>query len=62
MANERQHLKPASADPDLRMDTELEADPMLRLSEGRASKLQIAAVGLAIVVIIALVVWAMSQQ
>lgn len=62
MVNGKQQTKPASADPDLRMDTELEADPMLRLSEGRASKLQIAAVGLAIVVIIALVVWAMSQQ
>ena len=36
MANERQEPKPASADPDVRMDTELEADPMLTLSEGKA--------------------------
>ena len=41
MADERQRPKPASADPDLRMETELEADPMLKLSEGRASRLQI---------------------
>jgi hypothetical protein len=61
MANERQQPKPASADPDLRMETELEADPMLRLSEGRASRLQIASVALAIVVIIGVVAWAISQ-
>jgi hypothetical protein len=61
MTDKRQRPKPASADPDLRMETELEADPMLRLSEGRASGLQIAGVGLAIIVIIAVVAWGISQ-
>jgi hypothetical protein len=61
MADEKQQPKPASADPDLRRETELEADPMLTLSEGKASGLQIASVGLAVIVIIAVVVWAMSQ-
>ena len=61
MANERQQPKPASADPDLRMDTALEADPMLRLSEGRASRLQIASAALVIVVIIGVVLWAMNR-
>ena len=61
MANERQQPKPASADPDLRMETELEADPMLTLSEGRASGLKIASVGLAVIVIIAVVAWGISQ-
>jgi hypothetical protein len=59
MVNEKQ--RPVSADPDLRMETELEADPMLRLSEGKASPLQIWVVGLVIVATIALVVWALSQ-
>ena len=61
MADERQRSNPASADPDLRMETELEADPMLKLSEGRASGIQIAGVGLAIIVIVAVVAWAISQ-
>ena len=61
MADERQRPKPASADPDLRMETELEADPMLKLSEGRASGLQIASIGLAIIVIVAVVAWGISQ-
>ena len=61
MADERQRPKPASAFPDLRMETELEADPMLKLSEGRASRLQIAGVGLAIIVIVAVVAYAISQ-
>ena len=61
MANERQQPKRASADPDLRMETALEADPMLTLSEGRASRLQIASVALAIVAIIGVVAWAISQ-
>jgi hypothetical protein len=38
------------------METELEADPMLTLSEGRASGLQIASVALAIIAIIGVVV------
>jgi len=59
MAKEKQ--RSVSADPDLRMDTELEADPMLRLSEGKASPLQIAFVGLAIIAIIVVVAWAMTQ-
>ena len=60
MANETQR-KTASADPDVRMDTELEPDPMLRLSEGKASPLQIALVGGAVLVVMGVVVWAMSQ-
>ena len=61
MANERQEPKPASADPDVRMDTELEADPMLTLSEGKASGLQIASVALAIIAIVAVVAYGLSQ-
>ena len=61
MADERQRPKPVSADPDLRMETELDADPMLKLSEGRASGLKIASVGLAIIVIVAVVAWGISQ-
>jgi hypothetical protein len=40
MADKKQRQKLASVDQDLRMETELEADPMLTLSEGRASKPQ----------------------
>ena len=36
MANEKRHPKPIS-DRDLQKEIELEADPMLKLSEGRAS-------------------------
>jgi len=61
MDNGKQQRKPPSADPDLRMDTELEADPMLRLSEGRASTLQMAVIGLAAIVIVGMVIWGMSQ-
>ena len=61
MANGKQRRKPASTDPDLRMDAELEADPMLRLSEGRAGTLQIAVIGLAAAVIVGMVIWSMSQ-
>jgi hypothetical protein len=61
MANERQKPKPASTDPDVRMDTELEADPMLTLSEGKASGLQIASVALAIIAIVAVVAYGLSQ-
>jgi hypothetical protein len=61
MANERQKPKPASTDPDVRMDTELEADPMLTLSEGKASGVQIVSVGLAIIVIVAVVAYGLSQ-
>ena len=60
MANEKRHPKPKS-DRDLQKEIELEADPMLRLSEGRASPLQIGVVGLVAIVIIGLVAWAMSQ-
>jgi hypothetical protein len=60
MANEKRHPKPIS-DRDLQKQIELEADPMLRLSEGRASRLQIGVVGLVAIVIIGLVAWAMSQ-
>jgi len=61
IANERQEPKPASADPDLRIETELQADPMLTLSEGKASGVQIASVGLAIIVIITVVLYGISQ-
>jgi hypothetical protein len=60
MANEKRHPKPAS-DRDLQKEIELEADPMLRLSEGKASPLQIGVVGLVAIVIIGLVAWAISQ-
>jgi hypothetical protein len=60
MANEKRHPKPIS-DRDLQKEIELEADPMLRLSEGKASRLQIGVVGLVAIVIIGLVAWAMSQ-
>ena len=43
------------------METDLEADPMLTLSEGRASGLKIASVGLAVIVIIAVLAWGISQ-
>ena len=59
MANEKQRL--VSADPDLRIDTELEADPMLRWSEGKASPLRIAVVAFAAIVIVAAVAWGVSQ-
>jgi hypothetical protein len=60
MANEKRHPKPIS-DRDLQKEIELEADPMLRLSEGKASPLQIGVVGLGAIVIIGLVAWAISQ-
>jgi len=61
MVNGKQQPKPGSVDPDLRMDMELEADPMLRLSEGRASRFQIAAVVLAVIAIIVVVAWGLTQ-
>ena len=60
MANEKRHPKPKS-DRDLQKEIELEADPMLRLSEGRAIPIQIGVVGLVAIMIIGLVAWAMSQ-
>jgi hypothetical protein len=60
MTKEKRHPKPIS-DRDLQKEIELEADPMLRLSEGRASPNQIGVVGLVAIVIIGLVAWAMSQ-
>jgi len=39
----------------------LEADPMLRLSEGRAGPLQIGVVGLVAIAVIGLAAWAISQ-
>jgi len=61
MVNGKQEPKPGSVDPHLRMDTELEADPMLRLSEGKASRLQITVIGLVAIVIVGVVIWSMSQ-
>ena len=60
MANEKRHPKPKS-DRDLQKEIELEADPMLRLTEGSASPIQIGVVGLVAIMIIGLVAWAMSQ-
>ena len=59
MANEK---PPASADPDVQADMRLEPDPMLRLSEGKASPLQIALIGVMILVVVGVVVWSMSQN
>jgi len=42
------------------METDLEADPILRSSEGRASPLQIGLFSLVVIVIIGVVVWAVS--
>jgi hypothetical protein len=60
MAIEKRHPKPIS-DRDLQKEIELEADPMLRLSEGRAGPLQIGVVGLVAIAVIGLVAWAISQ-
>ena len=63
MANDVRQPKPSPADPDLRMQAELEADPMLKLSEGgKATPLQIGAVALAIIVVIGVVAWAIIQN
>ena len=59
MADEKHQSNPASVDPDLRMETELEADPMLKLSEGKASPFQIWIIGL-VGMSIGVVVWAVS--
>ena len=61
MANEKRHPKPKS-DRDLQKEIELEADPMLRLSEGRASPIQIGVVGLVAIMIIGLVAWVSSSN
>ena len=47
-------------DPDLRMETDLEADPILRSSEGRANPLQIGFFCLVVIATIGVVVWAVS--
>lgn len=60
MTNEKRHPK-AISDRDLQMETKLEVDPMLRLSEGRANPLQIALVGLVSIGVLGLVAWAISQ-
>jgi hypothetical protein len=60
MANEKQP-SPASLDPDVQADMRLEPDPMLRLSEGKASPLQIAVIGVMILIVVGVVVWSMSQ-
>jgi hypothetical protein len=58
MRDKNQSQRPPT---DVRMDTELEADPMLTLSEGKASGLQIASVALAIIAIVAVVAYGLSQ-
>lgn len=47
-----------SNDADLRIETELEADPILRSSEGKATPLRIVMFGIAVVVIIGVFLWA----
>jgi hypothetical protein len=60
MAHEKHQSNPASVDPDLRMETELEPDPMLKLSEGKASPFQIWIIGLVVIVNIGVMVWTIS--
>jgi hypothetical protein len=50
---------PASVDPELAKDAKLEADPLL--TEGKASSTQKWIVGLALIALVGLVVWALSQ-
>ena len=50
---------PASVDPELAKDAKLEADPLL--AEGNARSTQKWMVGLALIALVGLVVWALSQ-
>ena len=61
MIDEKKQSK-ASADPDLVMETESEADPILKLSEGRASRLQNLIGGLVSIVIMGVVLWALYRH
>jgi len=53
-----QHSQISAAD--LRMETDLEADPILRSSVGKASPLQIGILSIIVIVIVGVVVWAIS--
>src|SRR5829696_2421811 len=50
---------PASVDPELAKDAKLEADPLL--TEGKPSSAQKWMVGLVLIALVGLVVWALSQ-
>ena len=50
---------PASVDPELAKHAKLEADPLL--TEGKASSAQKWMVGLVLIALVGLVVWALSQ-
>jgi hypothetical protein len=62
MINEKKQSKPTSADPNLLMETELEADPILKLSESRVSRLQILIGGLVAIVIMGAMLWALYKH
>ena len=51
----------ALVDPDLRMETELEADPILSFNEGRANALKIGVVILIAIAIAGVIVWVIGQ-
>jgi hypothetical protein len=59
MAYSKHQRRPTSGDPELRRDAELEADPLL--TEGKASSSQKWIVGLALIALVGLVVWALNQ-
>ena len=61
MIDEKKQSK-ASADPDLVMETESEADPILKLSESRVSRLQIWIGGLVAIVIVGAMLWALYKH
>jgi len=62
MINEKKQSKSVSTDPDLLMETELEADPILKLSESRVSRLQIWIGGLVAIVIMGAMLWALYKH
>jgi len=62
MINEKKQSKSVSTDPDLLMETELEADPILKLSESRVSRLQIWIGGLVAIVIVGAMLWALYKH
>ena len=62
MINEKKQSKSASTDPDFLMESELEADPILKLSESRVSRLQILIGGLVAIVIMGAMLWAIYKH
>jgi hypothetical protein len=59
MQEDKRQPGATSVGSDMRMGSEFEPDPMLRLSEGRASRFQMVLVGLVGIAIICTVAWAM---